>query len=570
MIVSARPIIGSQMKGPIRGVLVIGRYLDKQVIDTITDKLNLNIDIISLGEERLKKSTDDMKLKGLKIISNEDSNFIVGHSHFPDIYGNPIVLLKLSMSRDITDQGKMTVKYGIGITILSGVVILIILMLILQRSIINPLSLLGRNILRLGKMENVLDALPVDRKDELGMIAKSVFVSHQARLLSESAFKKSKEEAEKANQSKSEFLARMSHELRTPLNAIMGFTQLLQLNAQSKLSDIEKKNLGLVFSAGNHLLELINEVLDLSRVESGSMELSIERVDIVPIVDNMISFSKSIADENFVSLEYQKIPEGSCFVEIDPLRFKQVLLNVMSNAIKYNKPNGSVIVSYEKQDNGMMRLGVRDTGHGIAEDMKDKLFEPFERFDVDAEFIEGTGIGLTITKQLIELMRGTIGFESTLGEGSYFYVEVPISDKVPLFQVEEKSESTQPYFTNNKKKILYIEDIPANVELVRQILNHMQGIRLLSASTALEGIRLAQSETPDLILMDIHLPEMDGLTAFKKLQTMNETKEIPVIALTADAMSVDTKKALDIGFKNYLTKPIDVQIFLDSIGTILK
>ena len=198
------------------------------------------------------------------------------------------------------------------------------------------------------------------------------------------------------------------------------------------------------------------------------------------------------------------------------------------------------------------------------------LRKPFERFDVDAESIEGTGIGLTITKQLLELMRGTIGFESTLGEGSYFYVDVPISDKAPLIHVEEEAKSTQPYLTSNKKKIIYIENIPTNVGLVRQILKHMQGISLLSAFTALGGIELTQAETPDLILMDIHMPGMDGLTAFKKLQTMNETKGIPFIALTADAMSGDIKKALNMGFKDYLTKPIDVQIFLDAIKTILK
>jgi len=363
----------------------------------------------------------------------------------------------------------------------------------------------------------------------------------------------------------------MSHELRTPMNAILGFTQLLEMNAQSKLSAIEKKNLEMISSAGNHLLELINEVLDLSKVESGDLELSVETVDLVPIVDNVISISKSLSDEKIVSLEYQQVPVDSCFVEADPLRLKQVVLNLISNAIKFNKPNGSVIVSYEKQDGGMMRLGIKDTGSGISEDKKDKLFKPFERLGMQPEQIEGTGIGLTITKQLVELMNGTIGFESTAGEGSFFYVNFPVSTKTQLpTQVAERAEPVQSSSTHSRKRILYIEDIPANVELVRQLLAQRKGVEFLSASTAIAGIEIARSEAPDLILMDIHMPGMDGLTAFKELQKIQGTKNIPVIALTADAMDGDIKKALNMGFKGYTTKPIDVLKFVKTIDDILE
>jgi signal transduction histidine kinase len=237
-----------------------------------------------------------------------------------------------------------------------------------------------------------------------------------------------KELAESANNAKSIFLSKMSHELRTPIHAILGFTQLLQLDKKNPLADYQQENMESVYSAGNHLLELINEVLDLSQIESGNSQLSIERVDIIPIVDNAITISQSIANEKNISLTYEGISRESCFVEIDTLGFKKAVLNLISNAIKYNKLNGSVIVSLKKQENGRVRIGVKDTGYGIAADQQDKIFQPFERLGKETEEIEGTGIGLTLSKQLIESMGGVIGFKSISEEGSLFYIDIAISD----------------------------------------------------------------------------------------------------------------------------------------------
>lgn len=320
-------------------------------------------------------------------------------------------------------------------------------------------------------------------------------------------------------------------------------------------------------------MDLINDVLDISSIESGNLGISVDIIDIIPVVDNVISISKSLANENNISIEYKITPNDACFEEVDPLRFKQIVLNLISNAIKYNKPNGSIIISYEKQQYGMMRLGIKDTGLGISEENRGMVFKPFERIDVETRYIEGTGIGLTISQQLIQYMGGSIGFDSVLGEGSFFYIDVPISYTIPLsVKTEKETLLITPLQTETESaKILYIEDIQANIELVKQVVNqHKSNIKLISAPNALEGIEIAQAQIPDLILMDIHLPGMDGIEAFKKLQEIEKVKNIPIFSLTADAMASDIQKAMKLGFRDYITKPIDVPKFLTAIEKVLE
>jgi signal transduction histidine kinase/ActR/RegA family two-component response regulator len=373
-------------------------------------------------------------------------------------------------------------------------------------------------------------------------------------------FRQAKEEAQKSNHAKSEFLANMSHELRTPMNSILGFSQLLQMDSANPLMDYQQENLNTIASAGNHLLELIDQVLDLSRIESGNMSLSIEPVDLFLIIKNVISISNPIADKSGITLEYQDISTNNIFLEVDALRFKQVVFNLVSNAIKYNKPNGSVFISYKQAGVGKLQLGVTDTGNGIPKDKIENIFKPFDRLGLEGGSIEGTGIGLTISKKIIEMMNGTIGFTSNPGEGSFFFIEVPISPKPPLVfdQIKEPSSPNELFLNQEKtKKILYIDDISTNLRLVDRFLSRFPSLEFLSASNALDGIELAKTKVPDLILMDIHMPDMDGLTAFKELKSIEETQTIPIIAVTADAMDKDIKKAMDMGFKDYITKPID-------------
>ena len=377
--------------------------------------------------------------------------------------------------------------------------------------------------------------------------------------------------AEKANHAKTEFLTHISHELRTPMNAILGFTDLMSRDSINPLPIHQKDKLDQVTSSGKHLLKLINEMLDLSAVESGNLKILIEATDLIPIVDDVISTCQALAFKNGIILEHEKFSSDQIIVDVDSNRMKQVILNLISNAIKYNKPNGKVIVSYLKQKNSQIRLGIKDSGYGISEENKKKIFKPFQRLDVGGKNIEGSGIGLTISKQLIELMSGKIGFESTRDKGSYFYIDLQLSNNtLPKKEIINSIKlQTDNVKTSDFKKILYIEDNEVNIKLVGHILSLRKNIIYLSTTKAMAGIELAKSELPELILLDLRLPDMDGITAFKELKSIKETANIPVIALSANAIDGEAEKALTIGFKNYITKPLDIEKFLNIIDKVL-
>jgi CheY-like chemotaxis protein len=383
----------------------------------------------------------------------------------------------------------------------------------------------------------------------------------RARMLD---LEQAKAEADRANHAKSDFLARMSHELRTPLNSILGFSQVLNTDPDEPLTKSQKESVRQILKAGWHLLNLINEVLDLARIDTGKLQLSIESVGVDQIVKEGLNLVEPLAEKHGILVVNDTKDVKRTYVMADRTRLKQVLLNLLSNGIKYNKRGGSVTLSCEKRDGGRLRVRITDTGPGIKAEDHHRLFTPFHRLNED-ETVEGTGIGLAITKRLIELMHGSISFESTVGKGSSFFFELPLGEK-PNVDFDDTDPSMIIKRADSREvTVLHIEDNPANQALVARILTRRPHVKLVSAMDGEKGLELARTKDPDLIVLDINLPGMSGLEVLAKLKTLVDTRHIPVIALTANAMPQEVKAGLEAGFLQYLTKPIDVKEFLRSV-----
>ncbi len=382
---------------------------------------------------------------------------------------------------------------------------------------------------------------------------------------------RAKAAAEKANLAKSDFLSSMSHELRSPLNAILGFAQLINSDTPPP-TPAQAASIDQILHAGWYLLDLINEILDLAQIESGKLALSREPTSLADVMLECQAMIEPQAQKRGIKMIFPH-SDAPYFVDADRTRLKQILINLLSNAIKYNKANGSVVVDCAMGRPGRIRVRVKDTGAGLPKDMLLQLFQPFNRLGQERSEEEGTGIGLVMSKRLVELMGGHIGVESTVGSGSVFWFELNSTNEPQL-----ELDTTQPAAIAHAqvpngaplRTLLYVEDNPANLKLIEQLIARRADIRLLSAKEGILGIHLARVHKPDLILMDINLPGISGIEALEILRGDTATMHIPVIALSANARPRDIEKGLQAGFFRYLTKPIKVNEFMDTLDVALE
>lgn len=407
---------------------------------------------------------------------------------------------------------------------------------------------------------------PIRAED--GKVTHFICLQHDAteRELAAASLQRAKEDAERANHAKSDFLSRMSHELRTPLHAILGFAQLLESDSQ----DPEDRESVLQISrAGEHLLELINDVLDIARVESGKCVLTLEPVDVRDTLEETLSLVQPLAAERGVRLELA-VPTCEDQVLSSPRRLRQVVLNLLSNAVKFNRAGGSVAVSCE-QTGKRLRIKVTDAGRGISAENIAKLFVPFERLDLGDTVVEGVGLGLSLSKQLMEAMDGRIGVESRPGEGATFWVELP---RIPTTAVTAASIRTavpdvvELPGSAARRTLLYIEDNSSNLRLVERILARRPSVELMSATNGRLGFELAREHLPDFVLLDLNLPDFQGDEILRQLRADPRTENLHIVIISADASSAQAAALRAAGANDYLTKPIDVRRFLAIVDAI--
>jgi signal transduction histidine kinase/CheY-like chemotaxis protein len=370
---------------------------------------------------------------------------------------------------------------------------------------------------------------------------------------------------EAANAAKSQFLSRMSHELRTPLTSILGFGELLSM---ADLPDAQHQQVKAVVQAGRHLLALINEVLDISRIEAGHLAVSVESVAVESLVRDVHGLVAPVAASHGIDLEPGPWRAGKGYVLADRQRLRQVLINLTSNAIKYNRPGGAVTITVSERPGDRIRIAVRDTGWGLTEEQVEKLFVPFERLEAAAADIEGTGLGLALSRDLALAMGGHLGVDSEVGAGSTFWIDLRAAEPSAVHELTDEAEVPLRRYAS-PKRVLYVEDLVANVQLVEAILERRPDVRLLPAMLGAVALDLAREHRPDLVLLDLHLPDMGGDEVLARLRADPATTDIPVVVFSADATLRQTQELLEAGASDYLTKPIGVADLLAALDLVL-
>jgi signal transduction histidine kinase/ActR/RegA family two-component response regulator len=417
------------------------------------------------------------------------------------------------------------------------------------------------------RVTDVTEFVQLKQQDQLATSLRQDNARMEAEILQRSReLQEANRRLRAADLAKSEYLSRMSHELRTPLNAILGFAQLLEMD---ELREDQQESLGYILSAARHLLALINEVLDIAAIEAGRLTLSLEPVWVADVVSETVSLIRPLADQQGILLVSTA---RTCDAHVlgDRQRLKQVLLNLLSNAVKYNRPAGSVHLTCEHV-NGRLRVKVADTGPGIPAEALERLFVPFERLGSEHGTVEGTGLGLPLSKRLADAMGGSLELETIPQQGSTFWVELPLIE-APAEAAADLGAAPQPEpeqveQTGHDLTVLYIEDNVSNLQLVERVMQR-RGIALISAMRPQLGLDLAGEHQPDLILLDLHLPDMPGQEVFRRLRANAKTAEIPVVVLSADARPNLISRMLDDGVRAFLTKPLDVKQLLELIDAV--
>jgi len=461
------------------------------------------------------------------------------------------------------ERGRQQLSLAVPILVGFGLLASLVLTIAAGRKLGRRVEQVERNA-RLLAEGSPLEPVP-QSADEVGSLARALEEAAYLLAARERDLREAKDGAERANRAKSEFLSRMSHELRTPMNSVIGFGQLL--NMSDELSTEDHDAVDKILTGGRHLLALIDDVLDVSRIEVGAIELSIEPVDLEASIRSALDLVRPLAADRPVHVEWDRSATDGRYVMADARRFSQVLLNLLSNAVKYNAPDGTVTVSIDAGE-ATTKIHVSDTGNGMSAEQISRLFIPFERLGAERAGIQGTGLGLALSKRLVEAMYGTIGVESVPGAGSTFTVVLPTAER-PAGLADEAPTIPVPARTGDGSTILYIEDNLANLKLIERVVARRPWIRLLSAMQGRLGLELARQHRPDLVLLDLHLPDLSGEEVLERLRLDPRTAAIPVVVISADATRRRIERLEADGIHAYLTKPFDVERLLTVFDEVL-